>query len=266
MAVMAVLVLPLAAGHSICEKPEKIIGSGPDNWWPFGYRVGNVTEGIGTYAQEETAKEMGIPFESKYLGSWDVTLDKSKAGKEVQVIDCYKTEERDWFIFADQPFAYDPITAYSLNGSSFAFASVEELGDYTGIGTPGDSYGQEIDDLISSGKIKLIIVNNATVAYQYLREGKADYFLYSAWAGRKAMVDNDCAGEFNESGVIYWQPFYLGVSRNSGLACSMDDFNAAMDKVIKSGRINDKLKEAAREAGLSEDMVIAGPEDIANTV
>jgi hypothetical protein len=102
----------------------------------------------------------------------------------------------------------------------------------------------------------LIRVSDPLEAFSLLKEGKADYFIYSLWAGRKAIADNNLTG-FKESSIVYSQPFYMGISKNSTLSCHMDEINSSLQRLIDSGDINSMLIKAADVVDVPKEMIIA---------
>lgn len=52
----------------------------------------------------------------------------------------------------------------------------------------GDSHGQGIDDYIISAKVNMLRVNTPQEAFALVKEGRADYFIYSLYAGSRVII------------------------------------------------------------------------------
>nr|MBP6914450.1 hypothetical protein [Candidatus Parcubacteria bacterium] len=69
-----------------------------------------------------------------------------------------------------------------------------------------------------------------------LEEGKVDYFIYSAYAGRK-MISEANLSDIEEAAIVSNQLFYMGISKKSPYAKHMGDINSSLEKLIVNQKI-----------------------------
>jgi polar amino acid transport system substrate-binding protein len=210
---------------------KTVIASGHPDWAPVMYKDGNGISGIGPNMTKAVFKEMGLDVEFPYAGSWDVVQQKAKSGEIDVIVALYKTKEREEYLYFSKPYTTDPIVLFLNRGKSFDYNKKEDLIGKNGIATVGDSYGQEMDDFIVAKNLSIIRVATPQIAFKLLQEGKADYFIYSAYAGERVIAEENLSG-FEESKIVSSQPFYIGVSKKSKYAGRMSEINAALDKQL----------------------------------
>lgn len=52
----------------------------------------------------------------------------------------------------------------------------------------GESHGQGIDEYIISAKVDMLKVSTPQEAFALVKEGRADYFIYSLYAGSRVLI------------------------------------------------------------------------------
>ena len=214
----------------------KAVVSGHPDWKPIMWKEGNNIVGIGPEVTRMVFKDINVEVDSRYVGSWDVVQEKAKTGEIDAIVALYKTKEREEYLYYSVPYTVDPIVLFFKKGEGFAYSQKENLIGKKGVATVGDSYGQELDDFIIQANLNMVRVYTPEQAFALLREGKADYFIYSLYAGRKVLNETGASG-FEESGVISNQLFYIGVSKKSPYANYMKEINASLEKLIANNKI-----------------------------
>jgi ABC-type amino acid transport substrate-binding protein len=89
-----------------------------------------------------------------------------------------------------------------------------------------------MDDFIFQNNLDLVRVSTPEEAFSLLEEGKADYFIYSTYAGRKVIAESKLSG-FKESATVSNQLFYVAFSKNSPYVKNIDmnKVNASLEKL-----------------------------------
>ena len=236
MMVAAVILVACCIAVVSEQKPVVII-SGHTHWSPAmsSDGKGNIV-GFGPDATEMVLKEIGYNARSLDVGPWNVVQEKARTGEIDAIVALYKTKEREEYLDYSIPYMTDPIVLFFASGKNFTYNSKEDLIGKRGIATVGDSYGQEIDDFIVEANLNMSRVATPQEAFHLLGEGKADYFIYSAYSGRSIIKESNLSG-FEESGVVSEELFYIGISKKSPLAKEMPRINASLEKMIKEGKI-----------------------------
>lgn len=225
VSIIVIALFALTAYVAIGEKHAT--ASGHYEWLPvMGLSDGKFV-GTGVDAVQQIGKDLDTNIESKNVGSWSQVQEKLKTGEIDFVFAIYWTEERSRYIRYSVDYTTDPIVAYFANGRSFPLNQKEDLVGKRGVVTKGDSYGTELDKFIVESNLDIVETITPERAFSMLKSGEADYFLYSAYAGRALIARENLSG-FEESKTISEQLFYVGVSKKSPYANQMDAINASL--------------------------------------
>lgn len=237
VALVAIILIAACTTSSVPPKENNtIVISGHPDWKPVMWREGDSILGIGPNVSRMVFKDIGIEVDSRYVGSWDVVQQKLKTGEIDGVCAIYKTREREEYLYYSIPYTTDPVAMYIKKGNEFVYNQKEDLIGKSGVSTVGDSYGQELDDFIIQSNLNLTRVYAPQQAFALLEEGKVDYFIYSAYAGRK-MISEANLSDLEEAAIVSNQLFYMGISKKSPYAKYMNEINASLEKLIANQKI-----------------------------
>ncbi len=209
--------------------------------------------GIGPTVASLTFKELNAPINCSYAGPWDEVQGKAKSGNLAVIVALYKTPQREKYLDYSIAYATDPGTLFFRHDKEFTYAGKESLIGKRILCMPGDSYGTDIDGFLMDGQrrgdLTVMMATGPKEAFDLLANNTADCFIYSYWAGRKFIKDNQLKG-FENSSTVYTEAFYMGISKKSCWTDRMDEINPALQKVIGSGIIarleaeaNDKIAQ-----------------------
>lgn len=227
-AMIGVSVWFVSSGSSPNQVKYTVIASGHPNWWPTMGQTEMTESGIAVDVAKIVCDYLGFNFNPVYAGSWSEVQEKLRTGELDLVVAMYKTEEREKYYDFSIPYTKDPITPFVTKGKTFS-PQKENLVGKKGVVTRGDSYGPELDKYIVDAKLDIIIVDTAEEGFALIKEGKADYLLYSTYAGEAIIAKENIFG-IEQSGTISEQPFYMAVSKKSPLAKHMNEINASLEK------------------------------------
>ncbi|MDD3386325.1 MAG: transporter substrate-binding domain-containing protein [Candidatus Pacebacteria bacterium] len=226
------LIFLVICSYAIVMQEKPVIMSGHYDWKPVMWQDGTEIIGVGPDVCQTIFTEIGIKSNSVYIGSWEKVQHNAKIGKVDVIVALYKTEEREEYLYFSDPYVVDPISVFIKESSDFYPKTKEDLLDKKGIITVGDSYGQEIDDMIASKILDIIEVNTPQEASSLLIENKADYFLYSTYAGKNHSFEG-----IKDAGIIANQYFYIGISKNSPVAEKLPEINRILEEYKQNGII-----------------------------
>ncbi len=219
-----------------CAESPALISGHPD-WWPFMYKNGNAIDGIGVDVTKMVLDELNISANSSYVGSWDQVQEKAKNGEIDVIVALYKTKEREKYLTFSIPYANDPVVVFVKSYNKSDYDGKEDLIYKKGVAMVGDSYGQNLDDFILQKNLCLTRVLTPKEAFELVDKNKADYFLYSLWAGKKVINQEHLVGMINST-VLSNQPFYIGFSKKSRYVKYMDTINQTLQELIDNGTIS----------------------------
>jgi len=233
LSVFTVLILlaGCTATAPIKEKQTVIISGHPD-WGTLMNANGDQSSGTSVEMCKDILIKMGYKVETPNLGSWEAVQQEARIGKVDVIPAIYKTKAREEYLVYSIAYTTDPVVPFSKKGKGFIYNKKEDLLGKKIVATIGDSYGQEIDDYVIKANLNVVRVNNSKEAFDLIKNDQADYFLYSLWAGEKVLKDSGLSNDFEWSGVISEQPFYVAFSKNSPVALKIDEFNARLREMI----------------------------------
>ncbi|MDD5696588.1 MAG: transporter substrate-binding domain-containing protein [Candidatus Pacebacteria bacterium] len=238
MTILTIVAITVLVACCIAPPEEKhtAVVSGHPDWKPVMWKEGDKICGIGPEVTRLVFEDIGVKIDSRCVGSWDVVQEKARVGEIDAIVALYKTREREEYLYYSIPYTVDPIVLFFNKGEGFSCSQKESLVGKKGVATIGDSYGQELDDFIVQADLDLSRVSTPEEAFSLLKQGKVDYFIYSAYAGRKVIAELNLSG-LEESEVISNQLFYIGVSKRSPYAQHMDDINSSLKRLIENNQI-----------------------------
>lgn len=239
LTVLAIIILIACCVAPLSEKKQVAIVSGHPDWKPVMWKNGDKISGIGVEVSKLVFKDIDTEIDPQYVGSWDVVQEKAKTGEIDVIVALYKTKEREKYLYYSIPYTTDPIVLFFNKGKGFTYNQKENLIGKKGVATVGDSYGQELDDFIIQSNLSIAIVSTPEQAFSLLKEERADYFIYSAYAGRKVITESNLS-TFEESAIVSNQLFYMGISKKSPYAKYMNNINSSLEKLIADKKIPDK--------------------------
>jgi polar amino acid transport system substrate-binding protein len=147
------------------------------------YRDGDNIVGAAPTLVEAIAKQLNIPLESKYMGTWEDAQAAARDGKVDMIFGIYYNDERATYLDYVQPaFTYDDVAVFVVKGKEFDFKGQDDLIGKKGVTNQGESYGTEFDAFM---KDKLDVARAAGIdaAFKDLLAGNADYLIAGYYPG-----------------------------------------------------------------------------------
>ncbi|HEY7445801.1 MAG TPA: transporter substrate-binding domain-containing protein, partial [Vicinamibacterales bacterium] len=127
LSVFAALTL---AGHAAFAADEcsKIVATGHPQYPAIAYKDGDSIAGAAPMLVEAIAKNLKVPLESKYMGSWADAQAAARDGKADMIFGIYYNDERAKYLDYVQPaFMYDEVVIFVAKGKGFAYKDENDL-------------------------------------------------------------------------------------------------------------------------------------------
>lgn len=246
MYIVAVLGIVLLAGLWYLKNPtstDVVTASGHPEWQPIMYQNGDVIEGAGPDLVKQIFADEGVKVETPYTGAWDEVQAKAKSGEVDVLVAAYKTTEREGYMVYSDPYTTDPIALFVKTGSKLAYTTWDDLVGKKGVATVGDSYGQAFDDFIKA-KLSVERVGTSKEAFEAVMTGKAEYFLYSLYAGNKEIKAGALEGKVTSlPQYVTQESFYITISKQSPFVGYLPQINAGIAKYKADGTIDRLIAE-----------------------
>jgi polar amino acid transport system substrate-binding protein len=237
--VLVVIIIAAGAAWMIHAKPIKaVIASGHPEWPPIMFQKGDVIDGAGPALVAKIFADLNIPVSFPAVGAWDEVQAKAKTGEVDVLVAAYKTDARLQYMDYSEAYTIDPIVLYVPKGKTFTFTKWDDLLTKHGVAMTGDSYGQEFDTY-SAEKLHFVHVETTQQALDMIASGKADYFIYSLYAGDVMLKDTNQVDKFEHLPTqVAEEQFYITISKKSPLVKYMPQINAEIQKYKADGTID----------------------------
>jgi polar amino acid transport system substrate-binding protein len=219
------------AGH------QTPVASGHPEWPPIMYRNGSTIDGAGPALVKKIFDGLGVTAAFPYTGTWDDVQAKARTGEVDILVAAYKTSEREGYMVYSDPYTTDPVAIFVAKGKAFPFDTWDVLVNKKGIAMVGDSYGQQFDDF-AAARLSLTRVTTSAQAYDMVAGGKADYLLYSLYAGDDYLKKTGTAAQFESlPKFVDEEFFYITISKKSPFVTYLPLVNQALAKYKADGTI-----------------------------
>ena len=165
------------------DECTKITATGHRYYPVVAYRDGDKIVGAAPTLVETIAKQINVPLESKYMGTWEEAQDAARDGKADMIFGLYYNDERATYLDYVQPaFTFDDVAIFVLKGKEFPFTDKNDLIGKKGVTNQGESFGNEFDAFMKE-KLNVARANGIDGAFKDLLDGKADYLIAGYYPG-----------------------------------------------------------------------------------
>ena len=214
-----------------------IVASGHPEWPPIMFKSGNTIDGAGPALVKKIFADLGVAVDVPFTGTWDEVQAKARSGEVDMLVAAYKTTERLGYMVYSDPYTTDPVAIFVAKGKAFPFNDWNVLIPKKGIAMVGDSYGQEFDDFAAKNLV-LTRVTTSAEAFDLVASGKADYLLYSLYAGDDYLKKTGGASQFESlPKFVDEEFFYITISKKSPYVTYLNLLNQQLAKYKADGTI-----------------------------
>jgi polar amino acid transport system substrate-binding protein len=172
-------------GHAAfaAEECAKIVATGHPEYPVIAFKQGDNIAGAAPMRVEAIAKDLKIPLESNYMGTWADAQTAARDGKADMIFGIYYNDERaNYLDYVEPAFVFDPVVVFVAKGKEFAFTGRDDLIGKKGVTNEGESYGNEFDAFIKD-KLDVARADGIDDAFKDLLDGKADYLIAGYYPG-----------------------------------------------------------------------------------
>ncbi len=244
---LIVIVVVLAGAYYLVDRNQKpdraLVASGHPEWQPIMFQNGNEIQGAGPALVKMIFDKLEISTEFPYKGAWDEVQAKAKSGEVDLLVAAYKTDERLTYMDYSDDYTTDPVALFVKSGSQLKFENWEDLIGKRVVGMVGDSYGQAFDSFIKD-KLQIQLVETSQQAFDLLTTDKADFFVYSLYAGEKEIKQKNLQGKvMNMPKFVAEENFYITLSKKSPFVQYMPQINQMIADYKADGTIDRLITE-----------------------
>jgi polar amino acid transport system substrate-binding protein len=246
---LTVLSALMLTGNAAFAQDEctKIAATGHPAYPVIAYKDGDNIVGAAPTLVETIAKQINVPLESKYTGTWEEAQAAARDGKVDMIFGIYYNDERATYLDYVQPaFTFDDVAIFVVKGKEFPFTGQDDLIGKKGVTNQGESYGNEFDAFMKD-KLDVARANGIDAAFKDLLDGKADYLIAGYFPGLA-----EAAKEGNKDKVVALnqallsQEMFVAFSKKSPCRSLASKFGEGITELTTNDSYDQILAEAQK--------------------
>jgi len=235
LSVLAALTFSVNAAHA-ADTCTKIVSTGHPQYPTISFKDGDSITGAAPALVEAVAKDLDIPLESKFMGSWSDAQAAARDGKADMIVGVYHNDERAKYLDFVQPaFIFDPVVVFVAKDKPFDFKGQDDLIGKKGATNKGESYGSKLDAFIKD-KLTVTRTDGIDDALKDLAAGKVDYVIAGYYPGdaELSVLGLDDKVEALEPALLSAEMF-VAFSKKSPCAALASKFSKGITKLTTDG-------------------------------
>jgi polar amino acid transport system substrate-binding protein len=236
------LICTAAFAEDACTK---ITATGHPQYPAIAYKDGDNIAGAAPMLVGAIAKDLKIPLESKYMGTWAEAQAAARDGKADMIFGIYYNDERASYLDYVQPaFMFDEVVIFVAKGKSFAYKGQDDLIGKKGVTNEGESYGTDFDAFIKD-KLTVARADGIDAAFKELLAGNADYLIAGYYSGLAEAAKDGVKDQVEAlSPTILEAEMFIAFSKNSPCRSLAPGFSQGITEMTTDGRFDTILQDA----------------------
>jgi polar amino acid transport system substrate-binding protein len=240
--------LALAGTAAFAEDTcTKITATGHPEYPAIAYKDGDTIAGAAPMLVEAIAKNLKIPLESKYMGTWEEAQAAARDGKADMIFGIYHNDERATYLDYVQPaFMFDEVVVFVAKDKAFTYTGENDLIGKKGVANKGESYGNEFDAFIKD-KLDVARTDGIGAAFKDLVAGKADYLIDGYYSGLAEAAKSGVKDQVEAlSPAIVEAEMFVAFSKKSPCRSMAADFGKGITEMTTDGSFDAMLQDATK--------------------
>ena len=227
------------------DECTKITATGHPQYPAIAFKDGDNIAGAAAMLVEAIAKDLKIPLESKYMGTWADAQAAARDGKADMIFGIYHNDERAAYLDYVQPaFMFDEVVIFVPKGKTFPFKGEDDLIGKKGVTNQGESYGTEFDAFIKD-KLDVARSDGIDDAFKDLLAGKADYVIAGYYSGLAEAAKGGIKDQVEAlSPALLEAEMFVAFSKKSPCRSLAPQFGEGIAAMTTDGRFDTMLTEA----------------------
>ena len=227
------------------DECTKITATGHPQYPAIAYEDGDNIAGAAPALVGAIAKDLKIPLESKFMGTWEEAQAAARDGKADMIFGIYYNDERATYLDYVQPaFMFDDVAIFVVKGKEFPFKGQDALIGKKGVTNQGESYGNEFDAFIKD-KLDVARAEGIDAAFKDLLAGKADYVIAGYYPGLAMAAELGVEDKIEAlSPALLTAEMFVAFSKKSPCTSLAPQFGEAIAAMTTDGRFNQMVTDA----------------------
>jgi polar amino acid transport system substrate-binding protein len=234
-------------GHAAfaADACTKVTLTGHPQYPVIAFKEGDQIAGAAPMLVEAIGKELKIPVESKFTGTWADAQTAARDGKVDMIVGVYFNDERAAYLDYVKPaFMFDEVVIFVAKGKGFTFNGQDDLIGKKGVTNQGESYGTEFDAFIKD-KLTVGRADGIDDAFKELLAGKADYLIAGYYAGLAQASKAGIKDQIEPvSPALMEAEMFVAFSKKSPCASMVPQFGEGIAAMTTDGRFDKILADA----------------------
>lgn len=236
---------PADSKASSAETCTEIVLTGHPQYPAIAFKDGDRIAGAAPALAEAIAKDLDIPIQSKFTGTWAEAQAATRDGGADMIVGIYRTDKRAEYLDYIRPaFTFDPVVAFVATEEKFPFTGPDDLIGKRGAANKGESFGTKFDAFIEH-KLLVKRTNGIDDALNDLVSGKVDYVLAGYYPGVAGVERLGIEGKVEPlEPALLSAEMFIAFSKASPCAALGPEFARALAKMTSDGRFKQILLDA----------------------
>ena len=238
--------LGLTCGDAFAvDSCTKITATGHPAYPVIAFRDGDNIAGAAPDLVAAVAKNLKVPLESKYMGSWEEAQAAARDGQADLIFGIYYNDARAGYLDYVQPaFMYDDVAIFVAKGKEFPFKEQNDLIGKKGVTNEGESYGDEFDAFMKD-KLDVTRTDGISESLKQLLAGKADYLIAGYHPGLAEAAKNGLKDQIVPlDQALLTAEMFVAFSKKSPCRSLAPGFGQVITERTTDGSFDKMLNEA----------------------
>ena len=225
----------------------KIVATGHPQYPAIAYKDGDNIAGAAPMLVEAIAKNLKVPLESKYMGTWEAAQAAARDGKADMIFGIYYNDERATYLDYVKPaFMFDEAVVFVAKDKPFAYKDENDLIGKKGATNQGESYGNDFDAFIKD-KLTVARTDGVDGAFKDLLDGKADYVMAGYYSGLAEAAKEGIKDKVEPlSPAILEAEMFVAFSKKSPCRSLAEGFGKGITELTTNDKFDAMLDDAIK--------------------
>lgn len=226
----------------------EIVLTGHPQYPAIAFKKGDRIVGAAPALVAAIAKDLDIPVQSKFTGTWAEAQAATRDGKADMIVGIYRNDERAKYLdYIRPPFTFDPVVAFVATDEKFPFTGRDDLIGKRGATNKGESFGTKFDAFIED-QLLLTRTDGIDDALNDLVSGKVDYVLAGYYPGVAEVARLGFKDKIEPlEPALLSAEMFVAFSKKSPCAALGPEFAKRLAKMTADGRFHQMLLDAIAE-------------------
>ncbi|WP_394788588.1 substrate-binding periplasmic protein [Rhodoferax sp.] len=215
------------------EACKQLVATGNPEYPPYLWRDaadGNRLLGANADMVQMVSKEIGIPIDVRYVGSWARVQEEAKLGRIDLIAGAFFTVDRlDYMDYVYPAFRDTRSVLWGRQNAPIKYQQWSDLKGLTGMTVINNSFGEAFDKY-AQGALKINTVPSLEQALKILQLGRVDYLIYEEDPALAYIAKLGVTGLVPLNPPVSNESLYLTLSHKS--PCNSSELRAALAKAM----------------------------------